>query len=337
MRPFSLRTSASVIGAAVLVAGCSETPMDVEPSARAKMSAITSSPAGLSLDASRAPVDRVERLADAVNAVLAAGPGEMRLTGVWMFTVGRGLDPYRRLRTGARWPVSTVEYILDASDYTGDLPPGDVDAVLEASYDRWNEVARSALTAVRGVDDGGNHDVLDGIIRNADGDCISNFDVTSPNLDLVNGLIFPESDIVVGGWLPSEYFTDCLGNSAILGVTFSFSAGDVNSDNYVDRLYVEQYYNEAFQWVTSGSEFLDPASGVDLASIATHEDGHSHGLGHFGGPNHSGETNQQPFFVRPNGKVFTPEAVMNPGYLFGEKYELLPTDEAALSSVYGRR
>ena len=63
-----------------------------------------------------------------------------------------------------------------------------------------------------------------------------------------------------------------------------------------------------------------------------HEVGHTHGLGHFGGPN----TNQ-PFKLQPNGRVFDPEAVMNPFYLGGEKHSLLPTDLAGLKALYANK
>lgn len=329
MKARAPRIVAAPVVAAALLAACSEPPSPLEPE---------SSPTAALSRSAAAPESGgdVARLAANVNAVLARSGGDLRLTEVWMFTVGGGVDPYRRLRTGPRWPLPTVGYILDASDYTGDLPSSDVDAALEAAYGRWNAVPASGLAAVRGQDDGGNFDVLDGILRNADGDCVSTLDITSPNLDLGQGLIFPESDVVVGGWLPGEYFVDCLGSADVLGVTYTFSGGDANGDGYPDRLYVEQYYNEAFDWVTSGSVFLDPSSGVDVESVATHEDGHAHGLGHFGGPNHAGQANQQPLRLRPNGNVFTPEAVMNPFYLFGEKRGLLSPDRAGLRSLYGR-
>ena len=63
-----------------------------------------------------------------------------------------------------------------------------------------------------------------------------------------------------------------------------------------------------------------------------HEVGHTHGLGHFGGPNAN-----QPFKLQPNGKVFDPEAVMNPFYLGGEKRSLLPTDLAGLKALYANK
>ena len=43
----------------------------------------------------------------------------------------------------------------------------------------------------------------------------------------------------------------------------------------------------------------------------------------------------QPFALQPNGRVFDPEAIMNPAYLGGEKRNPLPTDKAALRTLYG--
>ena len=43
---------------------------------------------------------------------------------------------------------------------------------------------------------------------------------------------------------------------------------------------------------------------------------------------------QSPRPLKPNGRVYNPEAVMNPFYLSGEKRSLGPTDLAALTSLY---
>lgn len=330
--PSHVARSCLLVGLALATA-CADAPAPLQPEGSEPLAPSFSVDGG---DAAARDARPVERVVDAVNAVLAAGESDLRLTEVWMFTVGRGTDPFRRLRTGPRWSGSPVAYILDESDYTGDLAASAVDDELVAAYDRWSEVPNSSLTALRLPDPGLNVDVLDGIIRNEAGECVDILDLDADNLDLGAGLIFPAAHIMVGGWLSAEYFEDCLGSADILGVTFTFSRPDTDGDQYPDRLYVEQFYNEAFDWVTSGSEFLDPTGGVDLATIATHENGHTHGLGHFGGPNHLGEENQQPFFLRPDGKVFTPEAVMNPFYLFGEKRDLLPTDIAAFESLYAR-
>jgi hypothetical protein len=53
------------------------------------------------------------------------------------------------------------------------------------------------------------------------------------------------------------------------------------------------------------------------------------GLGHFGGPNVN-----EPFKLQPNGKVFDPEAIMNPYYIGGDKRDLFPTDIAGLRTMY---
>jgi hypothetical protein len=276
------------------------------------------------------------RLIENVNASLQAAGSPLRLNEVWFFTSGRGIAPYRRLRTGSRWPQSTVPYILDASDYTQDIAASAVDAALVRAYDSWNAVPRTTISAVRVPDSGANFDVLDGMILDAAGNCVSNIDLTSPNLifdPATGGLsIQPEAPIVVGGWLDAAYFDKCMGSSAIIGVTFSLSLPDSNHDGYPDLAYVEQFYNQQFKWTTTDSAYLNFSAPFDIESIAVHEDGHALGLGHFGGPNAN-----EPFKVQPNGKVYDPEAVMNPAYLGGEKRSPLPTDEAALRSLYGRQ
>lgn len=272
---------------------------------------------------------RLAAMIDRINASFEAAGSDWRLEQAWFFTTGPGADPYRHLRTGVRWPTDEVGYMLDASDYTTDVPASDVDAALVAAYDAWNDVANTSLHATRVADDGGNHDVLDGTY--VGGTCTDIYDPTSPDLDLVHGLIYPYTDIVVGGWLPATYFEDCLGSADIIAVTWTFAAGDANHDNYVDGLYVEQYFNGSLPWVTTGAVYLSYAAGFDIQSIAVHEDGHTHGLGHFGGPNA-----REPFKLQPNGSVFDPEAVMNPYYLGGEKRDLYGTDEAALRSLYAR-
>lgn len=259
-----------------------------------------------------------------------------------MFTLGRGTDPFRRLRTGSRWSSSAVAYVLDESDYTTDVATVDVDAALESAYDSWNEIRNSGLTAIRIPDGGGNFDILDGIILDSDpgsptfGECVDVVDLGADNLvsyDPSTGAIefVPVAHIVVGGWIDPAYFEDCLGSAGIIGVTWTFSIPDQDGDNYRDRLYVEQFYNPAFAWTTTDAEYLNFSAPVDIETIAVHENGHAHGLGHFGGPNA-----RQPFTLKPNGRVFSPEAVMNPFYLGGEERTPLPTDQAAMRTLYGR-
>lgn len=267
---------------------------------------------------------------DDFNAKLEAAGSDLRLEYPWMFRVGPGTDPFGSLRTGSRWPMMDVGYILDESDYTTDEPFADVDAALESAYDSWNEIRNSNLTAERHPDGGGNYDVLDGLYDPA-GNCVFLYDLTSPNLDFANGLIFPEDDIVVGGWVRETYFSQCLGSADIIGVTWTFSDVDSNGDQYRDRQYVEQFYNPAFSWTTTDAVYLNFSAPMDIETIAVHENGHSHGLGHFGGP-----IKNQPFKLQPNGKVFNPEAVMNPYYIGGEERTPLATDVAGMRTMYAR-
>lgn len=275
-----------------------------------------------------APPAQVAALVEQANSTLASIGSELRIDEVWLYTVGVGTDPYRRLRTGSRWAWNPVTYLIDGGDLTPQLDPAVTAATIASSFQTWNDVENTGIQTAHVADPGKNIDVLDGRINDANGKCVSNIDLTAENLDLATGSIQPAADIVVGGWLPGSWFKDCLGSQQIIGVTFSISSGDANSDQYVDRLYVEQYYNEAFQWVTSGATFLGRP--VDLESILVHENGHALGLGHFGAIS----THQ--LTLKPNGKVYAPEAVMNPGYLGGEGRALFPTDVAALRTMYAQ-
>lgn len=279
-----------------------------------------------------APEDfsRVIAFVDEFNASLEAAGSTVRLDYPWLFRVGPGTDPFGQLRTGSRWPVMSVGFILDESDYTTDVPFADVDAALESAYDSWNAIPNSHLVAERQLDTGGNFDVLDGSYDGG-GNCRTVYDLTSPNLDLGAGQIYPEDDIIVGGWISPAYFLQCLGSMDIIGVTWTFSDVDANGDGYRDRLYVEQFYNPFFAWTTTDAVYLDFAAPMDIETIAVHENGHAHGLGHFGGP-----IRNQPFKLQPNGKVFNPEAVMNPYYLGGEERTPLPTDVAGMRTMYAR-
>ena len=285
-----------------------------------------------------APTDAIRAFVDGVNARFAATGQTIRLDYPWLFRVGPGTDPYQSLRTGSRWTTTSPEYILDVADFGGTaVPAAEVATTMASAFSTWNAVPQGSLVTTRGSDPVGNVDVLDGLY-DAGGNCVFLYDVTSPNLfwHIDNGAfvfdgIAIASDIVVGGFPPETYFSQCLGSSDILAVTWTFSNVDSDGDQYRDRLYVEQYYNPAFTWTTSGSQYLDFGGPVDLETIALHEHGHAHGLGHFGGP----VTDAQ-WKLKPNGRVFNPEAVMNPFYLGGEDRTLHPTDESGYLTMYAR-
>ena len=289
-------------------------------------------------DGTNPDLARITRIAERLNARLEKGNSRYRLDEVSFFLVGRGTDGYRRLRTGARWNDPSVTYMVDESDViaTGPYRSTSVStaatmAQIQYGYEVWNGL-ETKFNLTRVPDVGGNIDILDGIIREKGGACVDVVDLRSPVVnayDAKTGSIdfSPVADNVFGGWLAPEYFADCLGSANIIGVTWSFSDVDSDGDQYRDRIYTEMYYNTRFQWVTSGSPFL--SSIMDVATIVSHEAGHAHGLGHFGGPNAL-----EPFKLQPNGSVFDPEAVMNPFYIGGTKRDPLPSDVAALTTLY---
>lgn len=326
------RTVASVLSL-LLLAACEGVPQD--PAAGEIVSVEL---AAARTEAAEEPIDRIMA---AVNLQLEAQEAPYRLTGVEMFTIGRGRPANRILQQSRRWVpgdarrsaqstgTEDVTYVLDLSDLTGDQPAASVEAAMVSSFDTWSGVKTSFLDFVRVADDGLNHDFLDAVPADPLVTCATSpfpaiFDVTA---------LAPNADVIVGGWLPREYF-DCLvpdpagpGGDFILGVTWTFSFGtDANNDGYVDTALKEQYYNEAFDWVTSGASFLNFAL-IDIESVAVHENGHAADLGHFGGP-------PPPLRLHPNGRIFSPEAVMNPAYAGGEKRSLLPIDEAGYHTLW---
>jgi hypothetical protein len=303
-----------------------------------------------SLAAKRAPVtgtptERAATFAARINARLAAQGSTKRLDEAFFFTAGRGVDPYRRLRTGPRWNVPTDVTFMIEQDFTASFSPAatpvQLAATVRQSWEKYNHVRNIVLHLRELPFNGLNNDFLDGIITDTKGNCVDIVDLTSPSVidyDPATGDIDfePAANNVFGGFVEAKYFQDCLGDADILGVTWTFSDVDgalgQGRDGYRDRIYTEMFYNADFPWTLTDAVFLSPTAPTDFETVITHEAGHAVGLGHFGGPNVN-----QPFTLKPNGRVFSPEAVMNPFYVGGEKRTLLKTDVAALRALYASK
>ena len=132
------------------------------------------------------------------------------------------------------------------------------------------------------------------------------------------------ADIVEAGFLPRAFFQAVTGsgrNVLAFSATFIFVSGgvptDINGDNYLDTALNEVYFNNTF-----GDPANDRAGnpwginvalpGVDVQTVALHENGHSLELGHFGPP---------------------PIAVMNPVYR-GIRQTPFPSDDAGMNAVW---
>jgi Matrixin len=322
-------TKLLVLGLTVGLAACQDTSSPTDQVAPPSFAAAKKTPL------TGTPAERAAQIAAKVNQRLAKAGSKYRLSGASFFTVGRGVPAFRQLKFGG-WADRDLTYMFDVSDYPAGANTAAFSASLTAAYETWDAVPNANINLTRVADTEANPDVLDAIVTDKDGNCVDIVDVTSPvvlDYNPTTGQIDldPVADNVVGGWLKPDYFEKCLGSADIIAVTWTFTGGDANHDNLVDIAYNEQYFNTEWQYVTSGSVYLDFDGPFDLQSIAVHEDGHALGLGHTGGPN-----DNQPFKLHPNGRVFDPEAVMNPFNLGGEKRTLFPLDKAALRSIYAR-
>ena len=124
------------------------------------------------------------------------------------------------------------------------------------------------------------------------------------------------ADIVVAGWRALPKF--------VLGVTYTWvfvdgaGATDINGDGRRDTARTEIWYALGYYWT------VNDVAGIDLASVAIHENGHAVGLGHFG----------QIFRSDANGKLhFSPRAIMNAAYV-SRMQDLQGTDEASFCANY---
>ncbi len=257
-----------------------------------------------------------------VNRALAQRGLGIAVEQIEFFTIGEGRPSNRIHQQEFRWVPNderrvadgeNITYLVDESD--GRTASGLKNAQTEGAIDRamitWeSEDCLSNVDIVKRGDPGTDPDIFDSFFG------FGRFG--NPFL----------ADIVNAGWLPRAYFEAVGGPGGGRGilafsVTFIFveddgvTPTDINGDNYLDTALNEVYYNDTFG--KAGTDRAGnpwginvPLPGIDVETVALHENGHSLGLGHFGPP---------------------PDAVMNPRYA-GIRQSPLAADEAGMCAVW---
>ena len=258
-----------------------------------------------------------------INQQLAARGLKIAVEAIEFFTIGNGRPSNRIHQQEFRWVPNDprrlaqgtdITYLVDRSD--GATASGLSSAQTEAAIDRalttWStDEALKKVNIVKRDDRGADPDIFDSFFG------FGRFG--NPFL----------ADIVDAGWLPRDYFEAVGGpggGGGILAfsVTFIFvddvsgNPTDINGDNYLDAALNEVYYNNTFgdrRDDRSGNPWgINVAlPGIDVETVALHENGHSLELGHFGPP---------------------PDAVMNPVYA-GIRHVPLSPDDAGMNAVWG--
>jgi hypothetical protein len=256
-----------------------------------------------------------------INRQLASSGLNIAVEQVEFFTLGNGRPSYRIHQQPFRWVANDarrladgdkITYLVDQSDgkTSSGLTSAQTEFAIDRAMDTWQaQVPLSNVDLVKRGDTGEDPDIYDSFFGFG---------------RLGNPFL---ADIVNAGWLPRAFFEEAGGPGGGRGilafsVTFIFTEDDgtptdINGDNYLDSALNEVYFNDTFgkrgtdragnPW---GIDILLP--GIDVETVALHENGHSLALGHFGPP---------------------PDAVMNPVYA-GIRHTPYDIDLTGLKTIW---
>ena len=263
-----------------------------------------------------------------MNEQLAAMEMNIAVESIELFTLGRNRPSNRVHQQPFRWVPSDGRRFAQGDDITymvvptwgaataSGIPQAVTEAEIDAAMTTWNnEHQLRKVNIVKRPYSGGDVTFFDGFFGGGFGNAFA-------------------ADIVNAGWYPGTFFdlivcgvpgSGCGNDVLALSVTFTFvdangNLTDVNGDNYLDIVLNEVYYNNLYgqaggpladnPWTTGQPEL----PGIDIQTVALHENGHSLGLGHFGAP---------------------PVAVMNAEYA-GPNITPDPADLAGMSTLWNR-
>ena len=262
----------------------------------------------------------------AINGQLRAQGSKLAIEGIDFFTIGVGRPSIRIHQEGFRRVPGDPRRLADGDKITylvrhshgvtaSGLSVTQTAGAIDAALSTWDGTQPlRKVTLIKRGETATDPDVLDGFFPGF-GD---------PNEATARPF---QADIVEAGWRPRAFFEavgGAGGGHSILAFTVSFvfldqngAPTDINGDNYFDTAFSEVYYNDTFgdpagdrvgnPW---GANTLLP--GVDVQTVALHENGHALGIGHFGPP---------------------PAAVMNPVYA-GIRQSPFATDLASMNAVW---
>ena len=254
-----------------------------------------------------------------INNQLVALGLNIAVEAIEIFTIGQERPLNRIHQQPFRWvagdsrrlaQVDDITYLVDQSDgaTASGLTNAQTEAAIDNSFNTWaSDKALKKVNIDKRADTGADPDIFDSFF---------------PPFPPFGNPFF--ADIVNAGWLPRSFFDDVTGfpdSVLAFSVTFIFvdanGPTDINGDNYLDTALNEVYYNDTFGTPTE-PRAGDPwginvqLPGIDVQTVALHENGHSLGIGHFGPP---------------------PAAVLNPVYA-GIRQSPFPADHAGMATVW---